>query len=84
MPSLWTRPKFCCLVMGSTLTRQLQILIRYQTTYDRKIEICSETGGIHFGKRSKCWLPAFSPFLTMFSKGFIFRVFKSRDYVVKT
>ena len=24
----------------------------------------------HCGKRRKCWLPAFSPFLTMFSKGF--------------
>ena len=23
------------------------------------------------GKRRKCWLPAFSPFLSMFSKGFI-------------
>ena len=25
----------------------------------------------HCGKRRKCWLPAFSPFPTMFSKGFI-------------
>ena len=24
----------------------------------------------HCGKRRKCWLPAFSPFPTMFSKGF--------------
>ena len=38
----------------------------------------------HCGKRRKCWLPAFSPFPTMFSKGFLFRVVKSRDYVVKT
>ena len=34
------------------------------------------------GKRRKCWLPAFSPFPTMFSKGFFFRVVKSRDRVV--
>ena len=25
------------------------------------------------GKGEKCWLPAFSPFPTMFSKGFYFR-----------
>ena len=34
------------------------------------------------GKRKKCWLPAFSPFPTMFSKGF-FKVVESRDCVVK-
>ena len=26
----------------------------------------------HCGKRRKCWLPAFSPFPTMFSKAFFF------------
>ena len=26
------------------------------------------------GKGKKCWLPAFSPFPTMFSKGFFFRI----------
>ena len=31
------------------------------------------------GKRRKCWLPAFSSFPSMFSKGFFFRVIKSRD-----
>ena len=35
------------------------------------------------GKRRKCWLPAFSPFPTMFSKGLFFKVVKSRDYVVE-
>ena len=35
------------------------------------------------GKRRKCWLPAFSPFPTMFSKGYPFRVIKSQDCVVK-
>ena len=34
------------------------------------------------GKGEKCWLPAFSPFPTMFSKGFFFRVVKSRDCMV--
>ena len=32
----------------------------------------------------KCWLRAFSPFPTMFSKGFFLRVVESRDYVAKT
>ena len=34
-------------------------------------------------KRRKCWLPAFSSFPTMFSKGFLFKVVKSRDCVGK-
>ena len=33
------------------------------------------------GKGEKCWLPAFSPFPTMFSKAFFSRVVKSRDYI---
>ena len=37
----------------------------------------------HCGKVRKCWLPAFSPFPTMFYKGFFFWVVKSRDCVVK-
>ena len=32
----------------------------------------------------KCWLPAFSPFPTLFSKGCFLRVVKSRDCVVKS
>ena len=35
------------------------------------------------GKRRKCWLPAFSPCPTMFSKGFFLRVVKSWECVVK-
>ena len=38
----------------------------------------------NWGKRRKCWLSAFSPFSTMFSKGFLLRVVKSRDCVVKS
>ena len=34
-----------------------------------KIEICFEKGRKHCEKRRKCWLPAFSPFPTMFSHG---------------
>ena len=40
----------------------------------------------HCGKWRKCWLPAFSPFPTMFSKGLLVfhRVVKSRDCVEKS
>ena len=38
----------------------------------------------HCGKRQKCWLPVFSPFPTMFSKGFFHRVVKSWDCVVES
>ena len=31
--------------------------------------ICFGLGRKHCGKGRKCWLPAFSPFPTMFSKG---------------
>ena len=40
-------------------------------------------GREYCGKRRKCWLPAFPPFLKMFSKGFSPRVVKSQDCVVK-
>ena len=33
---------------------------------------------------AQIWLPAFSPFPTMFSKGFFLKVVKSRDCVVKS
>ena len=46
---------------------------------------CFWKGRKHCGKRRKCWLPAFSPFPTMFSsKGFYFKVVKSQDCVVKS
>ena len=37
-------------------------------------------GRKHCGKRRKCWLPAFSPFPTMFSKGVIVRVVKANIF----
>ena len=36
------------------------------------------------GKGDKCWLPAFSLFPSMFSKGFLLRIVKSCDCVVKS
>ena len=47
------------------------------------MEICFGKGRKHCGERRKCWLPSFSPFPTVFSKGFFYRVVKSRDCVVK-
>ena len=38
----------------------------------------------HCEKRRKCWLPAFSPFPTIFSRAFFFKDVKSRDSVVKS
>ena len=35
-------------------------------------------------KRRKCWFSTFSPFQTMFSKGFFFKVVKSWDCMVKS
>ena len=35
----------------------------------------------HSRQRRKCWLPAFSPFRTMFSKGIFQRVVKSRYFI---
>ena len=44
---------------------------------------CLFWGCKHCEKRRKCWSPAFSPFPTMFSKAFSFRVVKCEDCVVE-
>ena len=41
-----------------------------------KLKFCFGNGRKHCGKRRKCWLPAFSPFPTMFSKGVLNSVVK--------
>ena len=48
-----------------------------------ELPTCLGKGRKHGGNRRKCWLPAFSPFPTMFSQGFFLRVIKSRDSLVK-
>ena len=72
MLSIWTGLKFC------------QGILRQQNKCDQKIEICSEKGRKHSGKRVKCWLPAFSSFPIIFSKGCLPRIVKSGDCVVKS
>ena len=49
----------------------------------KKKEILFGIGRKYCGKRRKCWLPALSPFPTMFSKDFSVEVVKSREWVVK-
>ena len=63
---------------------QIESICRQQNKCDRKKEICFGKGRKYCGKRRKCWSPPFSPFPTMFSKDFFFKVVKSRDCVVKS
>ena len=51
--------------------------------YTKNIKNSFENDRKHCGKRRKCWLPAFSPLHTMFSKVVFLRVAKTWDYVVK-
>ena len=46
-------------------------------------KILCEMDRKHCGKKRKCWLPAFSPFPTMFSRDLFFGVVKTRDYMAK-
>ena len=56
---------------------------KIELTEKKKNEVCFGNGRKYCGKRRKCLLPAFSPFQAKFSKGFIFKVVKSWDCVVK-
>ena len=51
---------------------------------NEKIKTWFGKGRKHCGKRRKCSGPAFSPFPTVFSKAFSFRVIKIRNCVVKS
>ena len=62
---------------------QIESICRRQIKLGSKVEIFIRKGKKHYGKRRKCWLPAFSSFPTVFSKGFLPRVLKSRDCVAK-
>ena len=45
---------------------QIESICRRQNKCNLKTEILFGIGRKHCGKRRKCWLPAFSPFPTMF------------------
>ena len=62
---------------------KLKALADDKINVSEKLKFCVGKGRKHCGKRRKCWLPAFSPFPTMFLKSFFFKVVKSRDLVVK-
>ena len=62
---------------------KLKAFFTRQNKFELEIVICFGKGRKLCGKRRKCWLPAFSPFPTMFSKGYLFKVIESRDCVVK-
>ena len=47
------------------------------------MELSIGTGEKTLWEEGKIWLPAFSPFLTMFSKTFFVMIVKIRDCVVK-
>ena len=62
---------------------QIQSICRGQIKGDQNDKICLGKDRKHCGKRRKCWLPAFSPFLSVFSKGFFIKVVKTWDCVVE-
>ena len=70
---IFIKPQYFRLVQIERISR------RPKKKFDPKIEIYSVKGRKHCGKCRKCWLPAFSPFPTVFSKGFCLKVIKSRD-----
>ena len=53
---------------------QIESICRQQNICDANTKICFGKGRKGCGERTKCWLPAFSPLPTMFSKGYFFRV----------
>ena len=62
---------------------QIESICRRQIECDLNDDFCLCKGRKYCWKKRKCWLPAFSSFPTMFSEGFLLKVIKSRDYVVK-
>ena len=47
------------------------------------LKMVENIGRKHYGKRRKCWLPAFYPFTTIFSKAFFLRVVKMSGFCGK-
>ena len=50
---------------------------------DAKINVAEKIKFVLGRVENIVWLPAFSPFPTIFSKGFFYRVVKSQDCLVK-
>ena len=61
---------------------QTKSMCRQQIQCCQNADFFLRQGGKHCGKRRKCWLPAFSPFPTMFSKGSFHRInYQTQNYV---
>ena len=79
---------YCCLI-NPLLNNRILIITKLKEFADDKLNVAEMTISVfdrvkkHCGKRRKCWLPAFSPFTTVFSTAFFLRVVKSWDCVVK-
>ena len=56
---------------------QIQSICRRHFKCSSNDDLCFSLHRKHCGKRRKCWLPAFSPLPSLFSKGFFPRVVKS-------
>ena len=52
---------------------KIERICRQQNKYNLTTDVLFGMGRKHCGKRRKCWLPAFSPFLIMFLKPYFFR-----------
>ena len=56
---------------------RIESICRWQNKCNLKVELLFGIGRKHYGRRRKCWLPAFPPFPTVFSKGFFLWVVES-------
>ena len=80
MLSIWTGPKFCCLV--ELTSDKILGPFKLKAFKDNKIKVAERLKFVLewveniVEKGEKCWLPAFSPFPTIFSKDFFFRSLK--------
>ena len=63
---------------------QIESICRQQHKCHSKTEILSGMVRKHGEKWRNCWLPPFSPFPTVLSKGFLVSVVKSQNCVVKS
>ena len=61
----------------------IESICRQRNECNLKTEILYGMIRKRYGKRRKCWLPAFFPIPTVFSQGSFFRVVKSQNCVVK-
>ena len=81
LPLNWKSLKWAYQLKCSLFTKQpnfrpvkIERICKQQNKCNLKNEIYFVKGGKHHGKRRKCWLTAFFPSPTMFSKDFLYSV----------